>query len=321
VAQAIFDYPWTVDNIYIGDIIMITVSKTKPDVYQIITDQILKALDEGTVPWRKPWRGGSAGRPKSLATRKPYNGINVWLLSMSAQAAGFESCYWVTYKKAQDLGGQVRKGEKSSIAVFWKKLEKEKVSDSGSIEKYEFFVLRYYRVFNIDQCDNLNPDKLPVDAVPDIDEQELVFEPLNTCEQIVKNMPKRPEITHSNERRAYYRPSTDEVHMPNKQHFESEPLYYNVLFHELSHSTGHSIRLSRKESDLAAFGSQTYGKEELIAEFSACMLCGIAGIESATIENSASYIDNWSKAIKKDRKLVVQAASAGQKAADYIRNI
>jgi antirestriction protein ArdC len=109
--------------------------------------------------------------------------------------------------------------------------------------------------------------------------------------------------------------------MPDKKHFENEPLYYSVLFHELGHSTGHSIRLNRKESGVAAFGTSTYSKEELVAEFASCMLCGIAGIESATIENSASYIDGWSKAIKKNRKLVMQAASAGQKAADYIRGL
>ena len=299
---------------------MRSVSKNKPDVYQIITDKVLQALDEGTVPWRKPWRGGSAGQPKSLATRKPYSGVNVWLLTMSAQAAGYTSPYWVTYKKAQDLGGQVRKGEKSTVAVFWKCYEKERTNDAGSVVKEEFWLLRYYRLFNVDQCDNLDPKKLPVDAVP-VDEKELDFEPLTACESIVANMPKRPEITHSGERRAYYRPSADEVHMPDKKHFENEPLYYSVLFHELGHSTGHSIRLNRKESGIAAFGSSSYSKEELVAEFASCMLCGIAGIESATIENSASYIDGWQKAIKKNRKLVVLAASAGQKAADYIRGV
>jgi antirestriction protein ArdC len=299
---------------------MSTVSKNKPDVYQIITDRILEALDKGTVPWRKPWRGGSAGQPKSLATRKPYNGVNVWLLTMSAQAAGYMSPYWVTYKKAQELGGNVRKGEKSTIAVFWKRYAKDRTDDAGNVVKDEFWLLKYYRLFNIDQCDNLDPDKLPVDAVP-VDEKELDFEPLAACESIVANMPKRPEITHSGERRAYYRPTTDEVHMPDKKHFENEPLYYSVLFHELGHSTGHSIRLNRKESAVAAFGTSTYSKEELVAEFASCMLCGIAGIESATIENSASYIDGWSKAIKKNRKLVMQAASAGQKAADYIRGV
>ena len=182
-------------------------------------------------------------------------------------------------------------------------------------------MLRYYCLFNIEQCDNLNPDKLPVDAAPDIDEQCLAFEPVTACEQIIEHMPNRPEITHSSERRAYYRPSTDGVHMPDKKHFESEPAYYNVLFHELGHSTGHESRLNRKESAVAAFGSVTYGKEELVAEFTACMLCGITGIESATIDNSAAYIENWTQAIKKDRKLVLQAASAGQKAADYIRGV
>ncbi len=106
--------------------------------------------------------------------------------------------------------------------------------------------------------------------------------------------------------------------MPNKEHFENEPLYYDVLFHELSHSTGHADRLNRSEVGKAAFGSSDYGKEELVAEFSACMLCGIAGIESAVIDNSAAYIDGWRRTIKADKKIVVQAAGAAQKAADYI---
>ncbi len=300
---------------------MNTVPKARTDVYSIVTEKILEALDQGTVPWRKPWRGGSSAMPKSLATRKPYRGVNVWLLSMSAQAAGFTSPYWITYKKAQTLGGQVRKGEKSTLAVFWKMTERETTTDSGAVEKTSYFVLRYYRLFNIDQCDNLDPDKLPVDAVPDVDETELHFEPIQACQHVIDSMPNRPTIDHDNERQAYYRPSTDSVHMPDRKHFENESAYYNVLFHELGHSTGHESRLSRKESAVAAFGSHKYGKEELVAEFCSCFLCGVTGIESATIDNSAAYIANWSKAIKSDRKLVVLAASAGQKAADFIRNI
>lgn len=299
---------------------MANLTQNKSDVYQIITDQILKALDEGTIPWRRPWRGGSAGRPKSLATRKPYNGVNVWLLTMAAHSAGYASPYWTTYRKAQELGGQVRKGEKSTIAVFWKCYEKERTNDAGSIVKDEFWVLRYYRLFNIDQCDNLDPAKLPVDAV-EPDETELDFEPVAACENIVANMQKRPDITHSNERRAYYRPSTDTVHLPDRKHFENESLYYQVAFHELGHSTGHELRLGRKNFNVAAFGSGNYGKEELIAEFCASMLCGICGIDNETIDQAASYIDNWKRVIKADKKLVIQAASAGQKAADYIQNI
>ncbi len=297
---------------------MSRLTKPKPDVYQIITDRILQALDKGVIPWRKPWRGGSQGQPKSLATRKNYRGINVWLLSMAAQDAGYTSPYWTTYKKAQELGGQVRKGEKSTVVVFWKHIEKERTTDSGSIVKDDIWFLRYYRVFNIDQCDDLNPDKLPIDVQPDTDEKELDFEPIELCEQIVTNMQKRPEITHDNERRAYYRPSTDTVHLPDRKHFETIPEYYQVAFHELGHSTGHESRLGRKNFNVAAFGSGNYGKEELVAEFCASMLCGVCGIENDTIDQSASYIDNWKRAIKGDKKLVIQAASAGQKAADYI---
>lgn len=296
---------------------------TKPhkDVYQIITDRILESLDKGVVPWHKPWRGGSQGQPKSLSTRKPYRGINVWLLSMAAQDAGYTSPYWVTYKKAQELGGQVRKGAKSTVVVFWKHIEKEKTTDSGSIVKDDIWFLRYFNVFNIDQCENLNPDKLPIDASPDADEKELEFEPIEYCEYIITNMQKRPEIVHDNERRAYYRPSTDTVHLPDRKHFDNESGYYQVMFHELGHSTGSENRLGRKDFNGGSFGTHDYGKEELVAEFCASMLCGVCGIENDTIERSASYIDNWKRAIKGDKKLVIQAASAGQKAADYIRNI
>ena len=291
------------------------------DVYSIVTERILDALDAGVVPWRQSWRGGAACIPKSLSTRKPYRGVNVWLLTMSAQAAGFQSPYWVTYKKAQSLGGQVRKGEKSTLVVFWKQGEKEVTDDTGTVEKKSYFMLRYYRVFNLDQCDGLDPEKLPVDAAPDVDETVLDFKPIAACQHIIDNMPNRPAIDHDNQRAAYYRPSTDSVHMPDKQHFETETGYYNVLFHELGHSTGHQSRLDRKKFAVAAFGSSTHGKEELVAEFCACMLCGVAGIDTATIDNSAAYIASWSRAIRDDRKLVVMAASAGQKAADYIRGV
>lgn len=289
-------------------------------VYEIITEQILKKLESGVIPWRKPWRGGAAFQPKSFASRKPYRGINVWLLGMAAQEKGYSSPYWITYKKAQTLGGQVRKGEKSTVAVFWKQLEREKVSDSGKIEIERHFMLRYYRLFNLEQIDDLDENKLPADAIPDDTEETLDFTPIEYCEGIASNMPNKPAIEHSNERRAYYRPSSDTVHLPNKEHFTAEPEYYSTMFHELAHSTGHETRLKRDHFKEAAFGSADYSKEELIAEFCACFLCGTAGIETATIDNSAAYIENWRKVLKANSKLVVQAAGKAQKAADYILN-
>lgn len=287
------------------------------NTYEIITQKILDRLDQGTVPWKKPWRGGLHFQPKSFATRKPYRGINVWLLGWSAQEKGYQSPYWITYKKAQSLSGQVRKGEKGTVVVFWKECEKEKTSDSGEVIKDNFWLLRYYHVFNIDQIDGLDQNKLPADAIPE-EEEILDFTPIEHCDTIVSNMPNRPEITHSNERRAYYKPSSDLVHMPNKETFETEPGYYATIFHELAHSTGHSARLARKNFEIAAFGSNSYGKEELIAEMTAAMLCGIANIENSIIDNSASYIENWRKVIKANKKLVVLSAAAAQKAADYI---
>lgn len=290
----------------------------KMNVYEIITEKILEKLDKGVVPWRKPWRGGSAFAPKSFATRKPYNGVNVWLLSMAAMDKGYQSPYWITYKKSKELGGQVRKGEKSTIAVFWKQFETEKTSDSGKIVTDKHFMLRYYNLFNIEQIDDLDESKLPSDAMPDNTEETLDFEPIEYCDNIVSNMPNRPTIEHSNERRAYYNPAADKVHLPNKEHFTDVPEYYSVAFHELAHSTGHESRLKRDTIGRAAFGSSDYSKEELVAEFAACFLCGTAGIETATIDNSASYIENWRKAIKANVKLVVSAAGKAQKAANYI---
>jgi antirestriction protein ArdC len=286
-------------------------------VYEIVTQKILDKLDAGVAPWHKPWRGGAAFQPKSFATRKGYRGINVWLLSMAAQDAGYKSPYWITYKKAKQLEGQVRKGEKSTLVVFWKRTEKEEIDDTGEHYTRASFLLRYYNVFNIEQVDGLDESKLPADAIePDGD--LLDFEPIECCEHIVQDMPNKPDVQHSTEPRAYYKPSGDYVHLPNRDTFENEPEYYSVAFHELGHSTGHEKRLNRPDMGKAAFGSCDYSKEELVAEMTAAMLCGVAGIDNQTIDNSASYIDNWRRAIKGDSKLVVHAAAAAQKAADYI---
>jgi len=295
------------------------------NVYEIVTEQILKKLEQGVAPWQKPWRGGAAFQPKSFASRKHYRGVNVWLLSMAAQEFGYKSPYWITYKKAKELGGQVRKGEKGTCVVFWKRFDKPQATDDMPDDSEETtkrsapFMLRYYYVFNIEQIDGLDESKLPADAIePD---ETLDFEPIEYCEKIVENMPNKPEIKHSNERRAYYSPLGDFVHLPNKETFISEPEYYSTAFHELAHSTGHKSRLDRPKFAVAAFGENDYGKEELVAEMTAAMLCGVTGIETRTIDNSASYIDNWRRAIKGDSKLVVQAAAQAQKAADYIQGI
>jgi hypothetical protein len=270
------------------------------DVYQIVTDRIIELLEQGTVPWNKPWIGGSSQTPRNLASGKAYRGINLWLLG----CASYSSPYWVSYKQAQERGGQVKKGEKSHLVTFWKMFESEKEGEKKTVP-----MLRYYRVFNVEQCEGL---EYPREEVP-----ERVFNVIEECERIVSGMPKAPSLTHE-EQRAYYQRNADRVNMPKKETFDTAENYYSTLFHELTHATGHESRLGRMQEKFSHFGDTTYAKEELIAEMGASYLCNVAGIMERTIDSSASYIAAWLKALKNDRKLVVSASSKAQEAAEFI---
>ena len=286
----------------------------RPDVYQIVTDQVIELLEQGKIPWQKPWRGGAAGMPKNAISKKPYRGVNVFLLAMIQEFKGYDCPYWLTYKQAQELGGNVKKGEKSTLVVYWKPMEKENPDDPENPETY--MVLRYYRVFNVQQCHDLDLSKLPADAVDDT--PDLDFSPIQACENVVKHFIKRPEIVH-NCQQAYYSPSKDIINLPRPETFSDEQSYYATLFHELTHSTGHERRLKRPGVvDKAAFGSETYSKEELVAEMGAAFLCGFCDIANRTIDNTVAYLQGWLGKLRSDKRLVVQAAAQAQKAADYI---
>ena len=278
------------------------------DVYQRITAHILGQLERGTIPWRKPWGSGEAGHPRNLISGHRYRGINVFLLS----CATHDSPQWLTYRQAKELGGHVRKAEKSTPLIFWRWLERED-PDSGKIEKFP--LLRSYAVFNVEQCE-LPPEKVPtISTAP-----ENAFEPIAACEQVVVEMPDAPAIRHGGGA-ASYRPVSDTVQIPKPERFDEPGEYYSALFHELTHSTGHESRLKRPGIvDEIRFGSQPYSREELIAEMGAAFLCGHCGIDNTVIENSASYIAGWLSRLKDDKRLVVQAAAAAQKAADFILN-
>jgi len=276
-------------------------------VYEIITEKIIKQLEAGEIPWKQPWLGGW---PKNLISKKNYQGINTFILGCQK----YSNPYWLTFKQVNQLGGKVRKGEKSTVIVFWKQLEvKEKDIDNEELVIKTIPFLRYYRVFNADQCE------LPEDKIPKL-EVNKNFKPIEKCEKIVENMPKRPEIRHK-ENIAYYSPNKDYVNMPKKEYFKKEEFYYSVLFHELGHSTGHKKRLARKKFDTwSPFGSEEYSKEELVAEMTSAYLCGYCNIEQKTLENSAAYIQGWLKKLKNDKKLVILAAAQAQKAANFILN-
>jgi len=271
------------------------------NVYEIVTNQIIAQLERGVVPWRKPWR---TEMPCNLVSGKPYRGINVFLLGMQARP----SKYWLTFKQANQLGGHVRAGEKASVVTFWNVGEERLNAKTGKLSKP--FLLRYYNVFNATQIDGLESLKLGNGAQP--------VPNIEACERIVASMPNPPKREVSNA--AWYRPASDVVGMPSKSVFNSSEEFYSTLFHELTHSTGHESRVGREGiQNLNSFGSESYSKEELVAELGASMLCAVTGIAPATLENSAAYLNSWITRLKGDSKLILSAASAAQKAADYIR--
>lgn len=277
-------------------------------VYDIINNRITDLLEQGTIPWHKPWNA-STNYPKNLISKKEYRGINIFILANSP----YSSPYWMTFKQIQDKGGHVLKGEKSTPIIFWKWLNTadSEGSESQDSRIVKIPMLRYYNVFNLEQTEGITA------PVP---EENIDHQPLPLPEQVFQNMPQRPELKFGGNR-AYYSPTLDYVQLPHLSTFNTPEEYYNTLWHELSHATGHSKRLARKSIlEPSYFGSHEYSKEELVAEMGAAFLSGYCGTENVTIENSAAYIKGWLKALKNDKTLLIHAAAQAQKAADFILN-
>ncbi len=280
------------------------------DIYAIVTEKIINLLEQGIVPWRRPWT--SAGLPRNLVSKKPYRGINHFLLS----ASKYVSPFWLTFRQANELGGSVRRGEQSTIIVFWKvdaRPDQEATDAANEEGTRRRFLLRYYRVFNVEQCD------LPqtvLDKLPKIETHE--HDPIDEAERIVAEMPQRPELQTGGSK-AFYSSLSDRVTMPPRELFTTAEEYYATLLHEMTHSTGHPKRLARETiTEAAPFGSATYSKEELCAEMGSAFLCAEAGISPVVIENQAAYLAGWLGKLRDDRKLLIYAAAQAQKAADFI---
>lgn len=284
------------------------------NVYEIVTNRIMELLEQGEIPWKKPWK--STGGPRNLISKKHYAGINQFLLNCSP----YSSPWWLTYRQAADKGGHIRRGEKSTLVVFWKWINTttdtptsdESLQDTPTKIK-QIPILKYYNCFNLEQTE----------GIPHPPEEQITheFTAIERAEQIIQNMPNRPPIHYGGDR-AFYSPPADYVQMPNKDRFVSSEEFYSVCNHELIHSVGHSSRLGRKGvMDPSSFNSHERSQEELVAEFGASMLCGHAGIEQQTIENSAAYIQGWLSVLKNDKKLAIIAAGQAQKACNYILNI
>lgn len=278
----------------------------KTNVYEMVTERIIAELEKGVIPWEKPWTGVRSGAYNRVSKR-PYSLLNQMLLKHTGEYA--------TYKQWQDLGGQVKKGEKSEIVVFWKIFETEETNkDTGEKETKKIPLLRYYNVFHISQVEGvepLKPEQLN-DEVEPIEEADKIITDYITREHI--------EFTECRSNEAYYSPSSDRVVVPMKEQYKVINEYYSTTFHELTHSTGHKSRLNRLETGaVAAFGGTEYSKEELVAEIDSASLMNLLGIETVkTFRNSAAYIQSWLQVLRNDNKFIVSASSKAEKAVNYI---
>jgi antirestriction protein ArdC len=284
------------------------------NVYEQVTANILAQLEAGVIPWRKSWRTSSTGPtiPTNAHSGKPYRGCNALTLMWTP----FSSNLWVTYKQAQELGYQVRKGERSTSVVFWKFVDRaakgaQAVTPADGADAKGFAFAKFYNVFNLDQCDGV-PVALPFDST---------FDPIAEAQTLADAFyarPGAPTLAHGGDR-AFYAPGRDHVQMPPQAAFETGDAYYATLFHESVHATGAPARLDRSDLDARKRGDDNYAREELIAEFGASFLCAETGVlSSRRLEDSAAYISHWLTVLRNDKTLAVAAAQRAQKAADYV---
>ena len=262
----------------------------------------MEQLEQGIIPWQKPWIGNSSAI--SRVTGKPYSLLNQMILGCPGE--------YVTFRQCQQEGGKVRKGEKSSMVIFWKWIEQE---DEESGEKKSIPFLRYYNVFHIDQCEGLTAryaQEAPANPATADEAADRIINAYCSREGV--------KLLHEEGDRAFYRPATDSITVPHMRQFSATAEYYSTVFHEMMHSTGHKSRLDRLER-VAAFGSEDYSKEELIAEIGAAALVNQAGLEtSSSFRNSTAYIQNWLSVLRNDKRFIVSAAGKAEKAVNLILN-
>lgn len=287
------------------------------DLYSEISARIIEQLEQGIIPWKKPWSGVSSGAI-SHATGRPYSLLNQMLLMRPGE--------YITWNQCKQEGGSVKKGAKAKMVVFWKVQPREKKDAAGNIVTDAegkpvvegLPVLRYFQVFHIDDCEGIKPKYNSPSAV--------AADPDEAAEAAFTDYVRRENIRVVNliTDEAYYSPSVDLIHLPIREQFTNTAEYYSTAFHEATHSTGHPTRLNRFErgAAAAAFGSESYSKEELVAEMGAACILHELGIETpSSFKNSAAYIQSWLRALKNDKRLIISAAARAEKAVKLILNI
>ena len=282
------------------------------NVYQIITDRIIDEMSKGIIPWQRPWHGTKDGAV-SYETGRPYSFLNQMLLGRPGE--------WLTFNQVQKLGGKIKKGAKAGMVTFVKtylKKTKDGVEGNDDPNEEKGFVLRYYNVFHIDDCEGIKSKMKDVSAGSEL-------KPIDEAERLANDYVDREDtlklvVKASN--RAYYSPSTDTVVVPQLEQYQEVEEYYSTLFHELVHSTGISKRCDRGLNKVSSKHSDEYSREELVAEMGSAMILNHLGIESEkAFKNSVAYLQSWLDALKNDNRMIVWAASKAEKAVKYIKGI
>lgn len=276
------------------------------NIYQMITDRFIEELEKGVIPWQRCWHGVRKGAFNRVS-KKPYSLLNQMMLKHSGEYA--------TFKQWSELGGTIKKGSKSEIVVFWKIIPTEEVKKDGTKEVKNIPILRYFNVFHISQIDGVEPlEVAEFTELEPIEEAEKIKEEYKIREHI----DIREIITNE----AFYSPSRDIIEVPCKEQYTEISEFYSTLFHEIVHSTGAQHRLDRLDTSInSRFGSETYSKEELVAEIGSATILNLLGIETAkTFKNSTAYLQSWLRILKNDNKFIVSASSKAEKAVNYILN-
>lgn len=282
-------------------------NETKKSVYEMVTEKIISELENGIIPWEKPWSGGFNGAFNRVS-KKQYSLINQCMLRHNGEYA--------TFKQWQELGGRIKKGAKSEFVVFWKIYPVTEKDDKGNETKKNVPILRYYNVFHISDVEGVEPLA---------NEERKTIDPVEEAENIISDYLTRSGVRMERvlSNKAYYAPYSDSVTVPKLEQFKEVSEAYSTYFHELTHSTGHKNRLDRFPKDISEnlFGSESYSKEELVAEMGAAMILSYLGIESKkSFRNSTAYIQGWLKALKNDVRLITSASSKAEKAVKLILN-
>jgi antirestriction protein ArdC len=277
------------------------------DIYSQVNDRILTALEQGIIPWKRPWTGRL---PTNYDSGKEYRGVNILTLGIAEMVHGYSSPYWLTFRQSQKHGGHIKRGEKATYIVFSERKVKEVQNEDGTKEERVFHFVRSFPVFNWEQTEGVPRKEAALALDPNRDL-------IDICNSTLSNMPNPPAYRESGSG-AYYVPRDDLVNLPPMETFKTTEGYVATKFHEYAHSTGHESRLNRPGiMAVAAFGGEDYSFEELVAELTSAYLCARNGINN-TLENSTGYIQHWLQVLKNDRTMLMKASGKAMAAVEYI---